>query len=68
MIVLLNNQVFHIFKLKIKQMTEESFLTLKLNQHFNFHLEAINTVKKSQTIPFYLANFNSGNYNFFRQK
>lgn len=68
MIVLLNNQVFHIFELKIKQMTEESFLTLKLNQRFNFHLEVINTVKKSQTIPFHLANFNSGNYNFFRQK
>lgn len=41
-------------------MTEESFLILKINQHFNFHLEVINTVKKSQTIPFYLANFNSG--------
>lgn len=45
----------------MKQMTEESFPTLKINQHFNFHLEVINTVKKSETIPFYLANFNSGN-------
>lgn len=61
MIGLLNNQVFHILKIKMKQMTEESFPTLKINQHFNFHLEVINTVKKSQTIPFYLANFNSGN-------
>lgn len=45
MIVLLKNQVFLIFNIKMKQMIEESFPTLKINQHFNFHLEVINTVK-----------------------
>lgn len=41
---LFNNQVFHILNIKTKQMIEESFPTLKINQHFNFHLEVINTV------------------------
>lgn len=45
----------------MKQIIEESFPTIKINQCFNIHLEVINTVKKSQAISFYSAEFNFGN-------